>query len=383
MTSQALREFDSIYNETFNEIKRYVILKCRNIADVEDILQNIYTDAYKKLKKNVSVDKSYIFGIANHKINDYYRFRFKDKIVDYFKNEEDSGIENIRDEFNLEETVSNRYDTDKVWNYLKKKKSVISKIFYLYYHEELTLKEISEFLNITESNVKHYLYRTLKELNKYLKEEWFMNLKSMFTGKISKDKIYDNIVRKKVNYLFLVPSTLVVILSVMLVLNKNTSDVVYKYESDIIVINELSEKAKLNYVAKDIYINKNEIENLNNILAPIPKGYNLEHNYEWLTYDNKEKEANQVIFKNGEKIIDIFYSKHEFKKGRPKCIYVLTSELKSSTIHNHDVKIVKDYSDNYSYATSARFNYNDLFYDIEFVNLDVEEIVSYLRTILK
>ena len=63
MTSQALREFDSIYNDTFNEIKRYVILKCRNIADVEDILQNIYTDAYKKLKKNVSVDKSYIFGI--------------------------------------------------------------------------------------------------------------------------------------------------------------------------------------------------------------------------------------------------------------------------------------------------------------------------------
>ena len=52
MTSQALREFDSIYNDTFNEIKRYVILKCRNIADVEDILQNIYTDAYKKLKKN-------------------------------------------------------------------------------------------------------------------------------------------------------------------------------------------------------------------------------------------------------------------------------------------------------------------------------------------
>ena len=55
MTSQALREFDSIYNETFNEIKRYVILKCKNIADVEDILQNIYADAYKKLKKNMNL----------------------------------------------------------------------------------------------------------------------------------------------------------------------------------------------------------------------------------------------------------------------------------------------------------------------------------------
>ena len=133
---------------------------------MEDILQNIYTDAYKKLKKNVSVDKSYIFGIANHKINDYYRFRFKDMIVDYFKNEEDSGIENIRDEFNLEETVSNRYDTDKVWNYLKKKGGNVSKIMYLYYYEDFTIKQIADTLNLTESNVKNYIYRTLKELRR-------------------------------------------------------------------------------------------------------------------------------------------------------------------------------------------------------------------------
>ena len=56
-----------------------------------------------------------------------------------------------------------------------------------------------------------------------------MNLKSMFTKKINIYKIYYNITRKKVNYLFLAPSTLVVILSVMLVLNKNTSEVLYKY----------------------------------------------------------------------------------------------------------------------------------------------------------
>ena len=134
---------------------------------------------------------------------------------------------------------------------------------------------------------------------------------------------------------------------------------------------------------KDMDINRNEIKSLNGSLAPIPKGYNLEHNYEWLTYDNKEKYANQVIFKNGEKVIDIYYSKHESITGRPKCIYVPTSELKSSIIHNHEVKIVKDYSDNYSYVTSAKFTYNNLFYDIEFVNLSIEEIVSYIRKILK
>ena len=205
-----------------------------------------------------------------------------------------------------------------------------------------------------------------------------MNLKSMFTGKISKDKIYDNIVRKKVNYLFLVPSTLVVILAVMLVLNKNASEVVYKYESDIIVINELSEKAKLNYVAYDVGYNRENLETLNVKATPMPNDYELSDMV------NNEKFANQVIFKNGEKIIDIYYTSNLNSNGRPRCIAVPKEEMKSSIIAEHDVKILEYFSDSYSVpAMMVRFTYNDIFYDIEFVNIDTLEIVSYLRTILK
>lgn len=58
-----------------------------------------------------------------------------------------------------------KFDTDVIWNYLKQKPVIISKIVYLYYYEGMNLKEISECLNISLSNVKNYLYRTLKELN--------------------------------------------------------------------------------------------------------------------------------------------------------------------------------------------------------------------------
>lgn len=211
-----------------------------------------------------------------------------------------------------------------------------------------------------------------------------MNLKSMFTKKISKDKIYDNITRKKVNYLFLVPSTLVVILSVMLVLNKNTSEVVYKYENDIIVINELSDNAKLNYTAYDVGYNRENLETLNVKATPIPNDYVLEHNYELSDMVNNEKFANQVIFKKGETIIDIYYTSNLNSNGRPRCIAVPKEEMESSTIAEHDVKILKYFSDSYSVPTMmVRFTYNGLFYDIEFVNLEIEEIVSYLREILK
>lgn len=206
----------------------------------------------------------------------------------------------------------------------------------------------------------------------------------MFTGKISKDKIYDNIVRKKVNYLFLVPSTLVVILSVVLVLNKNTSEVVYKYENDIIVINELSEKAKLNYTAYDVGYNRENLETLNVKATPMPNDYVLEHNYELSDMVSNEKFANQVIFKNGEKIIDIYYTSNLNSNVRPRCIAVPKEEMKSSIIAEHDVKILEYFSDSYSVPVMmVRFTYNDLFYDIEFVNIDTLEIVSYLRKILK
>ena len=46
---KTLDEFSKIYDETYNDVLRYVVCKCSNISDVEDIIQNIYLDVYKKL----------------------------------------------------------------------------------------------------------------------------------------------------------------------------------------------------------------------------------------------------------------------------------------------------------------------------------------------
>lgn len=169
MTSLALKKFNDIYEDTFNDVRKYVILKCKNITDVEDILQNIYTDVFKSIKKGNLVDKSYVMGITKHKVMDYYRFKFKLNIIDYFKNEEKNF--DIQSDFDLEESVLIKVDASKVWDYLKHKNVIISKVFYLYYYEGLSLKEISNTLSISETCVKHYLYRTLNELKKYMKEE--------------------------------------------------------------------------------------------------------------------------------------------------------------------------------------------------------------------
>ena len=158
MTGQkALDKFDVVYNESYKDISRYVVLNANNIGDVKDILQNIYLEVYKNIDK-VS-DKNYVFGIAKNVLKKYYRFKFLRK--------DDTEItENIKSNINLEKTVMDKFDTELVWKYLKKKNNNIAKIIYIYYYEDFTIKEIANSLNLTESNVKNYIYRTLKELRR-------------------------------------------------------------------------------------------------------------------------------------------------------------------------------------------------------------------------
>lgn len=158
MTGQkALDKFDVVYNESYKDISRYVVLNANNIGDVKDILQNIYLEVYKNIDK-VS-DKNYVFGIDKNVLKKYYRFKFLRK--------DDTEItDNIKSNINLEKTVMDKFDTELVWKYLKKKNNNIAKIIYLYYYEDFTIKEIANSLNLTESNVKNYIYRTLKELRR-------------------------------------------------------------------------------------------------------------------------------------------------------------------------------------------------------------------------
>ena len=78
MTSQkALEKFDEVYNESYRDISRYVVVSSNNIGDVQDILQNIYLEVYKNIGK--VKDKNYVFGIAKNVMKKYYRFKFMKK----------------------------------------------------------------------------------------------------------------------------------------------------------------------------------------------------------------------------------------------------------------------------------------------------------------
>ncbi len=166
MEKETEKEFKKIYENTYQMLLKFVVINCYNFDDVNDIVQDTYVEALNKIKKGIKIQNinSYLCGIAKNIIKRFY-FGKKLKIV---SNEED--IE-IKDDINLEEEFITKENVKEIWEYVNKKDVLIAKIFYLYYVCDLKIYEIAEELNLTESTVKHKLYRTLDELkSKYRKD---------------------------------------------------------------------------------------------------------------------------------------------------------------------------------------------------------------------
>ncbi len=165
-----LYKFNDIYDRTYSDIFKYIIIKCHNINDANDILQETYLEFWKILnKKELSESniKSYLIGIAINKIKKHYTLLEKIKTISLFdKNDKDIElIDTIEDDINLEDLLIKNDDWDTIWKYMKKKKNQdIPKVFYLYYVLDLSIKEISNNLKVSESYIKNLIYRTLKEL---------------------------------------------------------------------------------------------------------------------------------------------------------------------------------------------------------------------------
>ncbi len=171
MTSRLnLYRFNDIYDKTHLDLLKYVIIKCHNINDTNDIMQETYLELWNILNKKELLDtniKSYLIGIAYNKIKKHYTLLQKLKTVSLSQtNDKDIElIDTLEDAINLNDIIIKEDNWNTIWKYIKSKKNQdIPKVFYLYYKLELSIKEIAKELKSSESYIKHLIYRTLKEL---------------------------------------------------------------------------------------------------------------------------------------------------------------------------------------------------------------------------
>lgn len=170
-----LKKFNKIYNKTYNYVLKYIICKCSNIEDVNDIIQETYIELYNAIVKEKDIDdyQKYLIGITKNKIKKHYSIIYKIKTISIFNYKDNNLdlIDNLKSNIDIEKIIIDTNNLELIWNYLKKKKIIIQKIFYLYYELDLKLKDISKELNVSESYVKNNIYRTLKELQELLRKD--------------------------------------------------------------------------------------------------------------------------------------------------------------------------------------------------------------------
>ena len=115
--------FEQIYKDTYNYVLKYIISNCANMQDVNDIIQDTYVGFYTSCKKGKKINNyySYLIGIADKKIKDYYRARYKRRFL-FFPtiikdNEEKELINLIPSDYNLEKNYLKNGNLIILWNF--------------------------------------------------------------------------------------------------------------------------------------------------------------------------------------------------------------------------------------------------------------------------
>lgn len=166
-----LLDFENIYQRTYDNTLKFIVIKCNNIDDINDIIQDTYIELYHKLqRKNIDVEneKSYIVGIAKNIIKRHYR-KVKSKSNEVFINEYEN-IE-ISEDINIEDDFITQENAKDVWKYIENKDIITTKVFYLYYILGYKIDEIANEMNLNLSNVKSRIYRNLREMKKLFGKE--------------------------------------------------------------------------------------------------------------------------------------------------------------------------------------------------------------------
>ena len=150
---------DKIYDEYYYKIYYWAIKKTRNKEDAEDLTNNIFVSIFEYLGKNIGIDKldNLIWKIAYN--------CWCTKAKKYIKEKNNVVVDTIYDigyQEDMLDKVIYREIIDDIENFNLTEKEII--VFKMYYCNDLSIKEISDKINSSQSNIKYYLYNARKKI---------------------------------------------------------------------------------------------------------------------------------------------------------------------------------------------------------------------------
>lgn len=167
--------FNKVYDETISSLTKYVISKCGNILDAEDILQNIYARFYQRILKkghsDIESSEAFLISIAKFELKSYYASKKKTSVTESFSDYTDEQMVMIENEMsktqkNFDDVLCNKLLAREIFEDIATADEVTGKIFYLYFVCDMRLADIAETLDMNLSAVKNKLYRTIERQKK-------------------------------------------------------------------------------------------------------------------------------------------------------------------------------------------------------------------------
>ena len=163
--------FNSIYNDTYSDVLKYVIIKTSHADQVDDILQNIYHNFYKRITRrgfrDLRVPKAFLIQLAKRELYRHYRRKA-------IKTEMETDIAGCTEQIDIDETafaemIENKETLNIVRGIAMQMPLLSYKSFVLFYFYDMPIADIAGQLDISPNNVKNRLWRARTAVRKGLK----------------------------------------------------------------------------------------------------------------------------------------------------------------------------------------------------------------------
>ncbi|MBW2285019.1 MAG: RNA polymerase sigma factor [Deltaproteobacteria bacterium] len=174
--------FSELMGPLQGEIFRMVYYRTRSRMDAEDITQDVFFQAFKKLPglHDAGRFRPWVFSIALNRVRDFHRRRRFTGLFGRFA----EGEETERNEAGSSagndplEAAARKEFWNTIGSFLDRLSRGEREVFLLRFFDQLTLSEIARVLKKSKSTVKTHLYRALsklrneKQIFKILEEQW-------------------------------------------------------------------------------------------------------------------------------------------------------------------------------------------------------------------
>ena len=150
--------FEELLSKHSPLVERYVKFRLPEVADKEDVIQEIYLSALKNFGqlKNINSFKPWIIGIAINKCNDWYKANAKKSEIP---------IDSV-EESKLSYGRYGLTESNEVKETLDLMKDKYRQILDLYFIKEMQQKDISKYVSIPLGTVKSRIYKAKHEFKK-------------------------------------------------------------------------------------------------------------------------------------------------------------------------------------------------------------------------